>query len=106
MIKIYCLYDPKRENNRKWSQKLRITGLYMLRSLRSLRGCGRLGHYVPTPPSTHILPALVFAAQSPYSGWQNVIYTRNVMRNKIWNFYEWIHAAVRGGVELKNQWII
>jgi hypothetical protein len=43
--------------------KLYITGLYML---RALRGSGRLGRYVPTPPSTHILPALVFAAQSPY----------------------------------------
>jgi hypothetical protein len=28
------------------------------------------------------LPALAFAAQSPYSGWQNVINSRNVMRNK------------------------
>jgi hypothetical protein len=27
------------------------------------------------------LPALAFAAQSPYPGWQNVIYSRNVMRN-------------------------
>jgi hypothetical protein len=38
--------------------QLRITGLYMLRSLWSLRGCGRLGHYVPTPPSTHIFAGL------------------------------------------------
>jgi hypothetical protein len=29
----------------------------------------------------HILPSLAFAAQSPCSGWQNVIYSRNVMRN-------------------------
>jgi hypothetical protein len=27
------------------------------------------------------LPALVFATQSPYSGWQNVVNSRNVMRN-------------------------
>jgi hypothetical protein len=32
-----------------------------------------------TVHSTHILPALVFASQSPCSGWQNVIYRRNVM---------------------------
>jgi hypothetical protein len=30
----------------------------MLRSLRSLRGCGRLGHFVPTSPSTHIFAGL------------------------------------------------
>jgi hypothetical protein len=35
----------------------------------------------PTAPSTHILPALAFAAQSPYPGWQNVIYSRDVMCN-------------------------
>jgi hypothetical protein len=28
------------------------------------------------------LPALVFAAQSPYPGWQNVVNSRNVRRNK------------------------
>jgi carbohydrate-selective porin OprB len=27
------------------------------------------------------LPALVFASQSPYPGWQNVVNSRNVMRN-------------------------
>jgi hypothetical protein len=27
----------------------------------------------------HSLPALVFASQSPYSGWQTVVYNRNVM---------------------------
>jgi hypothetical protein len=27
------------------------------------------------------LPALVFVAQSPYSGWKNVANSRNVMRN-------------------------
>jgi hypothetical protein len=36
---------------------------------------------IPTPKLRHILPALVFAAQSPYSGWQNVVNSRNVMRN-------------------------
>jgi hypothetical protein len=28
------------------------------------------------------LPALVFASQSPYTGWQNVVNSRNVRRNK------------------------
>jgi hypothetical protein len=27
------------------------------------------------------LPALAFASQSPYPGWQNVVNSRNVMRN-------------------------
>ena len=44
----------------------------------------RLGQS-PAAPShasfRHILPALVFAAQSPYMGWQNVVNSRNVMRN-------------------------
>jgi hypothetical protein len=31
--------------------------------------------------SRHILPALVFATQSPYSGWQNVVNSRNVIRH-------------------------
>jgi hypothetical protein len=32
MMKIYCLYDPKKEDNRKWNQKLRITdGVFTLR---------------------------------------------------------------------------
>jgi hypothetical protein len=36
---------------------------------------------IPTPASTHILSALVFGAQSPYSGRQNVVNSRNVIRN-------------------------
>jgi hypothetical protein len=36
---------------------------------------------IPTQTSTHILPALVFATQSPYPGWQNVVNSRKVMRN-------------------------
>jgi hypothetical protein len=35
-----------------------------------------LGHGltpIPTQTSTHSLPALVFASQSPYTGWQPVI---------------------------------
>jgi hypothetical protein len=34
------------------------------------------------------LPALVFAAQSPYPGRQTVAYSRNVMRNKKPKIYE------------------
>jgi hypothetical protein len=34
----------------------------------------------------HSLPALVFATQSPYSGWQTVVYNRNVRRK----FFEYI----------------
>ena len=48
------------------------------------RGSGRLGHGltpIPTPPSTHIFAALVFAAQSPYPGRKNVANSRNVMCN-------------------------
>jgi hypothetical protein len=36
---------------------------------------------IPTPLLRHILPALVFATQSPYSGCQNVVNSRNVMCN-------------------------
>jgi hypothetical protein len=36
---------------------------------------------LPTAHFTHILPARVFASQSPYTGWQNVIYSRNVIRH-------------------------
>jgi hypothetical protein len=41
------------------------------------------GLNIPTPHSTHILSALVFASQSPYPGRQNVIYSRNVMRHTL-----------------------
>jgi hypothetical protein len=37
---------------------LRITGLFTLRRLTAARGSVRLGHFVPTPHSTHILSAL------------------------------------------------
>jgi hypothetical protein len=43
------------------------------------------------------LPALVFASQSPYTGWQNVAYSRNVMRNKSLKYTE--NAAIHGGVK-------
>jgi hypothetical protein len=36
---------------------------------------------IPTPHPAHILPALVFATQSPYSPCQTVAYSRNIMRN-------------------------
>jgi hypothetical protein len=56
------------------------------------RGSIRLGQSAcglfPTAHSTHILSALVFATQSPYSGRQNVAYSRNVMRNKKPKIYE------------------
>jgi hypothetical protein len=35
---------------------------------------------IPTPKLRHSLPALVFAAQSPYTGCQTIAYSRNVMR--------------------------
>jgi hypothetical protein len=31
---------------------------------------------IPTQNLRHILPALAFATQSPYPGWQNVVYSR------------------------------
>jgi hypothetical protein len=33
---------------------------------------------IPTPKLRHILPALVFASQSPYPGWQNVVNSRTL----------------------------
>jgi hypothetical protein len=48
------------------------SGSVLARSIASL---------IPTPKLRHILPALVFAAQSPYSGCQNVVNSRNVMRH-------------------------
>jgi hypothetical protein len=53
------------------------------------------------------LPALVFASQSPYPGWQNVVNSRNVMRNKNPKFLEMeyggIHAAAKGAKIFQNQ---
>jgi ABC-type uncharacterized transport system YnjBCD substrate-binding protein len=49
-------------------------------------GSVRLGHSAALHSHAslrHILPALAFAAQSPYPGWQNVIYRRNVMCNAL-----------------------
>jgi hypothetical protein len=34
---------------------------------------------IPTPASTHIFAALVFASQSPYSGCKNVANSLNIM---------------------------
>jgi hypothetical protein len=55
---------------------------------RSFRFAQTFGLNIPTPHSTHIFAALVFASQSPYSGRQNPLmtrkrlrYSRNVMRN-------------------------
>jgi hypothetical protein len=48
------------------------SGSALARSIASL---------IPTPKLRHIFPALVFAAQSPYPGWQNVVNSRNVIRN-------------------------
>jgi hypothetical protein len=60
------------------------TGLFTLR--RRWRLGLRNGYVIPlrsipTPPVRHILPALAFAAQSPYSGLQNAVNSQNVMRN-------------------------
>jgi hypothetical protein len=38
---------------------------------------------IPTQNLRHILSALVFATQSPYTGRQNVVNSRNVKRNTI-----------------------
>jgi hypothetical protein len=46
------------------------SGYVLARSIASL---------IPTPKLRHILPAMVFAAQSPYSGWQNVVNIRQAM---------------------------
>jgi hypothetical protein len=37
------------------------------------RGSVRLAHFIRTAHCTHIFPALVFASQSPYTGWKNVV---------------------------------
>jgi hypothetical protein len=57
----------------------RITGRYMLRAFGAMGFRSARSAAPPTLHSTHILPALAFASQSPYSGWQNVIYRRNVI---------------------------
>ncbi|MDR0713008.1 MAG: hypothetical protein LBF89_01915 [Bacteroidales bacterium] len=43
---------------------------------------------IPTPHSTHSFAALLFAAQSPYSGRQNIGKRRNVIRNAAKNFWK------------------
>jgi hypothetical protein len=59
----------------------RLTRLYMLRAFGppGFR-FARSFHFAPFPrkPSPTFLPALVFAAQSPYPGCQNVIYSRTL----------------------------
>jgi transcriptional regulator with XRE-family HTH domain len=57
------------------------------------------------------LPALVFAAQSPYTGWQNVRYTRNVRRHSgpaPWSEEErgGLHAAYTTGENSMNKVVI
>jgi hypothetical protein len=38
--------------------------------------------------SPGLRPALVFASQSPYSGWKNAANGRNIMRNLVKIFYK------------------
>jgi hypothetical protein len=49
----------------------------------------RLGHGLRQSHASfrHILPSLVFASQSPYTGWQNVVNSRNVMCNMALKFF-------------------
>jgi large exoprotein involved in heme utilization and adhesion len=54
---------------------------------------------IPTQNLRHILPALVFATQSPYSGRQNVVNSRNVMRNKNLKLSAILGAALHGGAK-------
>jgi hypothetical protein len=80
-IRIYQRYDIKyRRRNGSTSPN---------RTVRASPPGGRLG-FRKTPVGAmrlcgvllhHILPALVFATQSPYSGWQNVAYSRHVRRH-------------------------
>jgi hypothetical protein len=58
----------------------RITGLYMLRAFGppGFRFARSFASLIPTQTFTHILPALVFAAQSPYPGWQNIVNSRTL----------------------------
>jgi hypothetical protein len=52
------------------------------------------------------LPALVFAAQIPYSGWQNIVNSRNVMRNAHTNLLNGgIHAAQKKEITFKMHFI-
>jgi hypothetical protein len=57
---------------------------------------------IPTPKLRHILPALVFASQSPYPGWQNVVNSRNVMRNTAPNWLENIIKNLRKRLDIKE----
>jgi hypothetical protein len=82
-IIIYKRYDIKdRRRNGSTSSN---------RTVRASPPGGRLG-FRKTPVGAmrlygvllhHILPALVFATQSPYPGWQNVAYSRHVMRRTL-----------------------
>ena len=62
----------RRKENKSAHDRL-TTGI-RIAAMRAARGSVRLGHFVPTAHSTHSLPALVFASQSPYPGWQTVVY--------------------------------
>jgi hypothetical protein len=53
------------------------------------------------------LSALVFAAQSPYPGRQNVVNSRNVMRNAKPKIFENNgNSAIRGGVKKFIEFIL
>jgi hypothetical protein len=69
-------------------KKRRITGLFALHHPLGGSGYGfarSIALLIPTQNLRHILPALVFATQSPYSGGQNVVNSRDVMRNLSYN---------------------
>jgi hypothetical protein len=80
---------------------LRITGLFTLRRPLGSSGYGfarSIASFIPAQNLRYILSALVaylrydasanMPPQSPYSGWQNVIYSRNVMRNISCNYID------------------
>jgi hypothetical protein len=78
-IRIRELFKAYRTGARRTTNTLAASGFCSCGSRRwALR---RGASLTPTPCSTHIFPALVFASQSPYPGRQNVIYSRNVRRN-------------------------
>jgi hypothetical protein len=66
------------------ARNLRITSLFTLR--RQQGGSASATALVSAPLLRHILPALVFAAQSPYSGRPNAVNSRNIMRNTARNW--------------------
>jgi hypothetical protein len=56
---------------------------------------------IPTQNLRHILAALVFATQSPYPGRQNVVNSRNVMRNATLRFIVFIEKGLT--VNIKHE---